>query len=111
MIKPIPKRLLPHKVKYLKYLGNTGESDSWEEPVILSYVKLEDRKTHQTTNNGREVYGNAKMFYDKINSSGLNERPIENSKIIFNEFEYLIKEIKTLYADSSNVHHYEMILE
>ena len=44
MIKPIPKRLLPHKCIYKKYLGNTGEGDEWDEiGVTLDFFKIEEK--------------------------------------------------------------------
>ena len=51
------------------------------------------------------------MFYDLVNSLGLTDAPINNSKVIFNNKEYKIVEASTLYPDSSNAHHYEVLLQ
>ena len=51
------------------------------------------------------------MFYDLVNSLGLTAAPINNSKIIFNNKEYKIVEASTLYPDSVNAHHYEVLLQ
>lgn len=111
MIKPIPKRLLPHKCTYKEYLGNNGEGDEWGEDVSLNFVKIEEKMQLKVTSNGREVVGNARMFYDLINSSGLSSKPIQNSKIIYNSHEYRIVDTDVLCADQSNPHHYEVMLK
>ena len=111
MIKPIPKRLLPHSAIYKEYLGNTGEGDSWGEDNSLDFIKIEEKMQLKVTSNGREVVGNARMFYDLVSSSGLNTKPVENSLIIYNGKEYKIINVDVLCADSANPHHYEMLLK
>ena len=111
MIKPIPKRLLPHNAIYKEYLGNTGEGDEWGENAPLSFVKIEEKTQVKVTSNGREIVGNAKMFYDSINSKGLTDKPVENSIISFNGREYKVASTDIFYADSSSPHHYEVLLK
>lgn len=111
MIKPIPKRLLPHKCIYKEYLGNTGEGDEWGADTPLSFVKIEEKTQLRVTSNGREIVGSARMFYDLVNSNGLTNKPIENSKIIFNNTEYKIEHCDVLCPDTSYPHHYEVMLK
>ena len=111
MIKPIPKKLLPHKCFYQEYLGNNGEGDEWGEKTPLSFVKIEEKTVLKVTSNGREIVGNARMFYDLCNSNGLHNRPIENSKIIFSGKEYKIEHCDVLCSDSAIPHHYEVLLK
>ena len=111
MIKPIPKRLLPHTCSYKEYLGNTGEGDSWKDSVTLENVKVEEKIQLKVTSNGREVVGNAKMFYDCINSNGLSNKPIENSIISYNNREYRVIDTEALCADKAGPHHYEILLK
>lgn len=112
MIKPIPKRLLPHKCVYKEYLGNTGEGDEWEEPgVTLKFVKIEIKMQLKVTSNGREVVGNARLFYDLTNSSGLSTNPVQNSKIIFNNHEYRVVDVAVLCGEEATAHHYEVMLK
>ncbi len=111
MIKPIPKRLLPHSVIYKEYLGNNGEGDEWGEEMSLSFVKVEEKTQLKVTSNGREIVGNAKMFYDLINSNGLANKPTQNSKITFNDKEYSIIDVDSLYATKVTPHHYEILLK
>ena len=78
MIRPIPKRLLPHQATYKEYLGNTGEGDEWNEELELKFIKIEEKLQFRVNNNGRELVGNAKMFYDLVNSKGLLNKPTNN---------------------------------
>ena len=112
MIKPIPKRLLPHNCVYKKYLGNNGEGDEWDDTgITLNFVKIEEKTQLKVTSNGREIVGNARLFYDLINSNGLSEKPVQNSKIIYNGREYRIIDTDVLCGETSLPHHYEVLLK
>lgn len=111
MIKPIPKRLLPHKCSYQEYLGNTGEGDEWDEDVSLSFVKLEEKTQLKVTSEGREIVGNAKLFYDLTNSIGLASKPVQNSKIIYGNHEYRVVDTDILCGEKAEPHHYEVLLK
>lgn len=111
MIKQIPKRLLPNEAVYKEYLGNTGEGDEWGLDAPLSFVKIEEKKQLLIDENGREIIGNAKMFYDLKNSSGFNNKPVENSKIIFENKIYFIENVEILRATKEEPHHYEIMLK
>ncbi len=111
MIKPIPKRLLPHNCTYKEYLGNTGEGDEWGADTPLKFVKVEEKMQLKVTSNGREVVGNARLFYDLANSSGLTDKPVQNSKIIYNSREYRIVDTDVLCGEQSIPHHYEVLLK
>lgn len=111
MIKPIPKRLLPNSCIYKKYLGNTGEGDEWGADTPLKFVKVEEKTQLRVTSNGREIVGNARLFYDLTNSNGLNEEPVQNSKIIFNDKEYRVVDSDILRGEQNIPHHYEVLLK
>lgn len=112
MIKPIPKRLLPHNCIYQKYLGNNGEGDEWDKTgVKLNFVKIEIKMQLKVTSNGREVVGNGRMFYDLTNSQGLSFPPTQNSKIVYNNHEYKIVDVAELCGEEEVPHHYEVMFE
>ena len=111
MIKPIPKRLLPHNCIYKKYLGNNGEGDEWDKEITLKFVKVEEKTQLKVTSNGREIVGNARLFYDLTNSSGLSAKPVQNSKIIFKGREYRVVDTGVLCGEEDNPHHYEVMLK
>jgi len=110
-LKPIPKRLLPHNAIYKEYLGNNGEGDEWGEETPLSFIKIEEKTQLKITSNGREIVGNAKMFYDFTNSNGLESKPVENSIIIFHNREYRMANPDVLYHTKDTPHHYEILLK
>jgi hypothetical protein len=109
-MKAIPKKLLPNTVTYKKYLGDTGEGTSFDTVVSLLNVKVDDVKKVIVTKDNTELVGNALMFYDCINSTGLTTIPTENSIITFNTHEYRIIDVETLYIKSTP-HHYEILLK
>lgn len=111
MIKPIPKRLLPHSCTYKEYLENTGEGDEWGEDTSLNFVKIEEKTQLKVTSNGREVVGNARLFYDLTNSSGLFSKPVQNSMIIFKNREYRVVDTDILCGEETTPHHYEVLLK
>lgn len=110
MTRQIRKNLLPHQVSYKEYLQDTGEGSSYATAVTLNNVKVEEVKQVSHTKDGREIIGNALMFYDFKVSSGLTT-PVENSQVIFNGRTYHIATIDTLRDVRSNPHHYEIILK
>ena len=110
-MKPIPKRMLPNEVVYKEYLGDTGEGVSFSSPITLKNVKVEERQQFRYNSNGRELVGNALMFYDLVNSSGLNDKPIPESEVIFNGKTYTVIDTDVLRANSDVAHHYEVLLK
>ena len=111
MIKPIPKKLLPNSCTYEKYNSDTGEGSSYSSSVTLSNVKIDEQKQFSYTTNGKEVIGNAMLFYDLTNSSGFTNKPVNESKITFNSKTYTIKSVDTLRAYDDTPHHYEILLK
>lgn len=92
-------------------MGNTGEGDSWADEETLEFVKVEEKKQMSITQNGREIIGNALLFYDLINSNGLTEEPVQNSIIVFHNHEYHIESCDNLYDEKDTPHHYEVLLK
>ena len=111
MISPIPKRLLPHSCIYKEYLDNTGRKEEWKEDTPLQNVKIEEQLQLKVTSNGREIVGNARMFYDLINSSGLSSKPIQNSIILYNNKEYRVIDTSIFCGEQAMPHHYEVLLK
>lgn len=110
-MRPIPLKLLPNSVIYREYEGNTGEGVTFSADITLSNVKIEERKTYVTTLTGVEVIGNAFMFYDLVNSTGLSDAPIPQSKIEFDDKEYIVIDTDVLRGNSNTPHHYEVMLK
>ena len=111
MIKPIPKKMLPNSVSYYEYVKDTGEGSTFKSVVILSDVKIDEQKQFNYSSNGREIVGNAMLYYDCINSSGLTDKPINESKVIFEDRAYYVVSTDILRDNSNNPHHYEILLK
>ena len=94
-----------------KRVHHEGLNYSLTNPVLLGSLSIEEKLQFRVTNNGRELVGNAKMFYDLVSSSGLTDKPTNNSKVIFNNHEYKIVDTDILCAESSTPHHYEVLLK
>jgi len=78
---------------------------------IDEFIKIEEKTQLKITSNGREIVGNAKMFYDFTNSNGLESKPVENSIIIFHNREYRMANPDVLYHTKDTPHHYEILLK
>ena len=110
-IRPIPKRMLPNSASYEEYLADTGEGSSYSTSVTLNNIKIDEQKQFSYTSNGKEIVGNAMLFYDLTNSSGLTGSPVNESKITFNGKTYTVKDTDILRDNDNTPHHYEILLK
>ena len=111
MIKPIPKRMLVNSATYEEYIADTGEGSSYKTSVTLDNIKIDEQLQFSYSSNGKEIVGNAMLYYDLINSNGLTYVPVNESKITFNSKTYTIKDTDILRANDSTPHHYEVLLK
>lgn len=111
MIKPIPKKLLVNSVSYQAYIPNTGEGSTFGTATTLSFVKIDEQKQFRRDLNGAEIVGNAMLYYDLVNSSGLTAKPTNESKITFEDKIYHIVDTDILRGDNNTPHHYEILLK
>lgn len=103
--------MLPNSVVYQQYLADTGEGSSYSTATTLSFVKVDEQRQFSYSSNGKEVVGNAMLFYDLTNSAGLSALPVNESRITFNGKTYTIKDTDILRANDSTPHHYEILLK
>ena len=108
---PIPKKMLPNSVTYEEYKEDMGEGSYFLSPVTLDYVKIEEQQQLVYNPNGVELVGNAMLFYDLTNSTGLTKEPVNESKITFNGKVYHIVDTDILRGNSNKPHHYEIKLK
>ena len=111
MIKPIPKRMLVNSATYEEYIADTGEGSSYATSVTLNNIKIDEQTQFSYSSNGKEIVGNGMLFYDLTNSSGFTNKPVNESKIIFNGKTYTIKNTDILRGNDSVPHHYEILLK
>lgn len=111
-MKPIPKHLLIHNVKYVEYKGSDGGwgggSGSYLPGVDYRHVRVEPSTQLLTDNTGTSVTARAIMFIDMINSDYANRMPKEKSKVTFQGIEYVVKQVDYLYTRT--LHHLEVYL-
>jgi len=103
--------MLVNSATYEEYIADTGEGSSYKTPVTLDHIKVDEQTQFSYTSNGKEIVGNAIMFYDLTNSSGLTDSPVNESKITFNGKTYTVKDTDILRANDSTPHHYEVLLK
>ncbi|QKS71663.1 minor capsid protein [Paenalkalicoccus suaedae] len=106
MARPIPKRLLPHTIGYKKYLGKGREGIEYAEEQEIKHVRMEPSSSLTRDNNGQEVLKRSTLFIDARNSDPVIKMS-EQDIVVFDEDEYIVNKVDSLYARSSNVHHYE----
>ena len=111
MIKPIPKRMLVNSATYEEYVADMGEGSSYKTSVTINDIKIDEQTQFSYSSNGKEIVGNAMLFYDLTNSSGLTAKPVNESKITFNGKTYTIKDTDILRANDNTPHHYEVLLK
>lgn len=110
-MKPIPKRMLVNSATYQEYDADNGEGSSYKANITLNFVKIDEQTQFSYTNNGKEVVGNAMLYYDLTNSIGLTSKPKNESIIIFDNRKYTIKNTDILRANDNTPHHYEILLK
>ncbi|MEN0666912.1 putative minor capsid protein [Caldifermentibacillus hisashii] len=109
-VRPLPKSWLIHEIVYEGY---TGEKDDWgkerfEEPIIIKYVRFDDSTVFSRDQMQTKVLAEAIVFVDAKHSTPIPEFK-EQSKVTFNNKEYVIQKVVTCYYPNRNaVHHYEL---
>ena len=103
--------MLVNSATYEEYVADAGEGSSYKPVITLNNIKIDEQKQFSYTSNGKEIVGNAMLFYDLTNSSGLTNSPVNESKITFNGKTYTIKDTDILRANNSTPHHYEVLLK
>lgn len=119
MIPPIPKKLLIHKAELVtKYdpdkWGNSAESDS----LLLENIRIEPISKIIKDSSGTEKQLSATLFYDcghsspevcfALNGDDIDGKTVVIQQVIFGGRTFTVKTIEALYADSENIHHYEI---
>lgn len=105
-MKPIPKRLLIHKVTLY-----TRTSDRWEdtlgEDLLLEHVRVEPSSQIIRDKQGAELQLAALLIYDCKNSRPREMGFAVDQVVEFNSRRLQIKTVEPLY-DGRRLHHYEM---
>ncbi|MEH7236757.1 putative minor capsid protein [Bacillus sp. JJ1562] len=109
-VRPLPKVWLIHEIIYE---GFTGEKDDWgndayEQPLTIKHVRFDDKTVFSRDNTQTKVLANGVTFVDAKNSSPTPDFK-EQSKVKFNEKDYVIQKVVPCYYPNKNeIHHWEL---
>lgn len=109
-VKPIPKKLLIHTIKYEEFLRDGSFGEEFAPTETISFVLVQPSSKLRRDGNGEEVQTLGVVFLDAVNTP--NFKPLkEKSKVRFKEKDYRVIECESLYAlDPDMPHHYEVNL-
>jgi hypothetical protein len=110
-IAPIPKELLIHTIEYCEYIPGSPFGEAYEEPVTINFVRFEpsSKLIKGQSGNNESIQGVGVFFMDYTHSLPFIV-PSDKSKFVFDEKEYFVKQVDKLYADSSIIHHLEVLV-
>lgn len=109
-IRPLPKRWLIHEIIYEGYTGQKDDwgNDKFEEPITIKHVRFDDSTVFSRDNTQTKVLANAVIFVDAKYSTPIPDFK-EQSKVTFNDKEFVIQKVVPCYYPIKNaVHHYEL---
>lgn len=110
MVMPIPKAALPHCC----VLSSVISKDMWGKEqcasIELSHVKIEPCRRRDYSLQGELSAPRATLFFDAVNSLPQGIEFVAGDKITFFGTEYTITEAAPYYADTSKLHHWEVLL-
>lgn len=110
MVMPIPKSALPHSCVLSSVIGK----DVWGKEEItqieLSHVRIEPCRKKDYSLQNELSAPRAKLFFDAVNSLPQGIEFVTGDKITFFGTEYTITEAAPYYADTSKLHHWEVLL-
>ena len=107
VIKPIPKKLLPHCAKLTKESTDSWGTGEAEEEKDLTYIRVEPSSKVVRDKNNAELQLAALLFFDCKNSRPEKQVFEEDEIVTFNGLKYRIVMIEALY-DEKKCHHYEI---
>lgn len=109
MVKPIPKKLLIHEVKYEEFYEDDRYGEGYKLPITLKNVRVQVGSAFSRSNTNENISYQAMLIYDVKNSS--TSVPFEfkeKSKVTFNGKTMLVQKVNPVYAFT--LHHYELEL-
>lgn len=106
-MKPIPKKLLIHKVTHYRTTNDRWGKETPGEKVVIKNVRMEPASRVIRDKNNSELQLSATLFFDCKNSRPVDMEFYEDDIVEFNGQKHQIKTIDSLY-DEKRLHHYEI---
>ena len=110
-VRPLPKRWLIHDIIYQERIPGKDSYGNplFAEPTTIKHVRFDDSTVFSRDQTQTKIQAEAVIFIDSTHSTNLPEKFVEESKITFNEREYTLKKVVTLYYPHKNdVRHWEL---
>ena len=119
MIMQIPKKLLIHSAELItKFEPDKWGNSAEEEKIILKNIRIEYSEKNVTDTSGTSSELTATLFYDSKNSFPAAKfllkgeikdgMTVDVQQVKFGGKKFTVKSVEPLYADSGNIHHYEV---
>jgi hypothetical protein len=112
IIKPIPRRVLTHTVKYEEFQKGDGinTEDGFKPSVELLNVSVQYLSEYKKNTNAEEQLYDALLLFDVVNSKAAADFVfIEKSKITFNGKTMFVKKVNPV--EAFKLHHWEIGLK
>jgi hypothetical protein len=108
MVKPIPKKLLVHSIKYQPLIGGDGWNDQYGPEVTINHVRVEPITSMNRSSNSEGIQANHIVFIDRVNSSYFPPNAKAGDKITFRETGRQATLVKYPSAFDGEPHHLEI---
>ena len=108
MVKAIPVRLLPHSGTYEPYTGTVGSVKTYGALVTMYRVRFEPVKQNAMTSLGDMKNDRFLLIYDCHNSQPEALTFKANDRIVYAGITLSVRKATSFFADSGEVHHYEV---
>lgn len=109
-VKPLPKSWLIHSITYEGMLEEKDDygNPQYAKPIEIKFVRYDPTTVFSRDSTQSKIVAEGVIFVDAVNSSPIPEF-IEESKIIFEGRELVLKKIIPCYQPTKNIiHHWEL---
>lgn len=110
-IAPIPRYLLPHKVRLIEKLSSDGWGGKGETlETDINFVRIEPCRSQRFSLGGDIPEVRAKMFFDAF-SSVPNDVSFETGdEVVFGAETFTVSEVNTFFTPAGDIHHLEVVM-
>ena len=109
LISPIPRLLLPHRVRLIEKLSSEGWGGKGQVlETDINFVRIEPCQSRLFALSGDIPEMKARLFFDAF-SSVTNDVSFETGdEVIFNGETFVVSEVETFFTPQGNIHHLEV---
>ncbi|WP_107841890.1 putative minor capsid protein [Metasolibacillus meyeri] len=111
LVRALPRSWLVHDIIYRQRLDGKDDYGNplYAVPAIIKHVRFDQSTIFSRDKTQTKIMANAVIFVDTRNSTPIPDNFTEESIIIFDDKEYVLKKIvPCCHPKSSKVHHWEL---